>query len=96
MKTISNTTHRPLRIALRGGRVLHLGPKATGYIGDDDAERPSVRRLIQDKQVVVRDDATPDEIRDMPNAPRKIARASPHQRTFNPIGGRTARGRREG
>jgi len=46
MKTIVNKTHKPLKIRLHGGKVLHLGPAKTGQIADEAAGEPAVRRLI--------------------------------------------------
>ncbi len=53
MKTIANRTHRPLKIRLRGGKVLHLGPGKSGQIADDAADEPPVRRLIDSGEVEI-------------------------------------------
>lgn len=55
MKTIRNLTHRPLRIQLAGGKVLHLGPARTGQIAATNLERPAIRRLIEAKQIEILD-----------------------------------------
>lgn len=46
MKTVRNKTHRPLRVRLSSGRVLHLGPAKTGQIAAGDAERDSVQKMV--------------------------------------------------
>jgi hypothetical protein len=53
MKTIVNKTHKPLKIQLRGGKVLHLGPAKNGQVGDDAADEPSMRRLIEAGEVEI-------------------------------------------
>ncbi len=47
MKTIHNLTQKPLKISLRGGKVLHLGPDKSGQIADPDLERPALKRLLK-------------------------------------------------
>ena len=51
MKTIVNKTHRPLKIHLSQGRVLHLGPGKEGRIVTQDAERGSVQKLVEAGEV---------------------------------------------
>ena len=58
MKTIVNKTHRPLKIKLSQGRVLHLGPAKEGQIATQDADRKSVQQLIESGDVEVYDDAS--------------------------------------
>ena len=57
MKTIVNKTRRPLRVKLSQGRVLHLGPSKEGRIGTHDAERESVKRLVDAGDVEIFDDS---------------------------------------
>ena len=47
MKTITNKTRKPLKVALPGGKFLHLGPLKSGQIADGAAEAPGVVRLIE-------------------------------------------------
>ncbi|MDH3744616.1 MAG: hypothetical protein OES47_05880 [Acidobacteriota bacterium] len=47
MKSILNKTHRPQKIRLSQGKVLHLGPNKTGQIADHDAERESVKQMVE-------------------------------------------------
>ncbi len=46
MKTVVNKTHRPLKIQLRGGKTLHLGPQKSGQISDRAVEEDSIRKLL--------------------------------------------------
>ena len=47
MKAIHNKTLEPLRVPLRGDRVLHLGPGQRAHIADDALQSPGLRRLIE-------------------------------------------------
>ena len=53
MKTIVNKTQKPLKIRLRGGKVLHLGPARTGQISDEAIGEPALRRLIESGEVEI-------------------------------------------
>ena len=58
MKTITNKTHRPLKIRLAQGRVLRLGPAKEGQIATHDAERESVQKMVEAGEVNVFDDVS--------------------------------------
>lgn len=58
MKSILNTTRRPLAVRLSRGKVLRLGPGKEGQIATQDAERESVKKLIADGDVKVVDEGT--------------------------------------
>jgi hypothetical protein len=45
---ITNTTPRPLKISLPGGKVLRLGPKMTGQITAKAAQHPPVKKLLEE------------------------------------------------
>lgn len=47
MKTVRNTTHRPLRVHLSRGRTLHLGPLKEGQISVHDVDAGGVKRLVE-------------------------------------------------
>lgn len=47
MKSVLNKTHRPLRVHLPGGKVLHLGPGKEGQINENDADHPGVAKLVE-------------------------------------------------
>lgn len=47
MKTIRNKTHRPIRVPLPGGKVLHLGPAKEGQISGSAEEHPGVKKLVE-------------------------------------------------
>jgi hypothetical protein len=47
MKTVRNTTHKPLRVHLSRGRTLHLGPLKEGQISVHDVEAGGVQRLVE-------------------------------------------------
>jgi len=53
MKTIKNLTYRPLRIALPGGKTLHLGPAKSAKVADAAIERPAVKKLIDAGEIEV-------------------------------------------
>ena len=51
MKTITNKTHKPLKVPLPGGKFLHLGPLKSGQIADGAADAPALKRLIKSKEI---------------------------------------------
>lgn len=53
MKTILNSSRRPLKIHLSRGRVLHLGPGKKGQIATKDADRDSLKKLIEAGEVTI-------------------------------------------
>ncbi|HVS13684.1 MAG TPA: hypothetical protein VMV46_07160 [Thermoanaerobaculia bacterium] len=53
MKSIVNKTHRPLKIRLAQGRVLHLGPGKVGQIATGDAEREAFKNLVESGAVEI-------------------------------------------
>jgi hypothetical protein len=59
MKTIANKTRRPLKIKLSQGRVLRLGPFKDGQIATPDADRESIRRMVEAGEIEIIDDASP-------------------------------------
>lgn len=46
MKTIRNTTTRPIKVPLPLGKTLHLSPRKTGEIADRAVEHPPLAKLI--------------------------------------------------
>jgi hypothetical protein len=46
MKVIRNTTQRPLRVPLPGGKLLHLGPAQSARVSGDALARAELRRLV--------------------------------------------------
>jgi hypothetical protein len=59
MKTVRNTTPRPLAVPLPGGKALHLGPRKTGEIATQAAEHPPLVRLVEAGELEVLDDGHP-------------------------------------
>lgn len=53
MKTITNKTHKPLKVTLPGGKFLHLGPLKSGQIADAAVEASGVKRLIDAGEIEV-------------------------------------------
>lgn len=53
MKTIHNKTHKPIRIHLHGGKVLHLAPTKSGQIADEAVVEPSVRKLVEAGEIEI-------------------------------------------
>ena len=47
MRTIVNKTHRPLKIHLPQGKVLHLGPHKEGQIAPHALDSAGVKKLIE-------------------------------------------------
>jgi hypothetical protein len=56
--TITNKTHRPLRVPLSGSRTLHLGPGKTGQISPKDAEDPRLKKLVEQGAIEIIDQGT--------------------------------------
>ena len=54
--TITNKTHRPLRVPLSGSRTLHLGPGKTGQISSRDAEDPRLKNLVEQGAIEIIDE----------------------------------------
>lgn len=61
MKTITNKTHRPLRVPLPQGKVLHLGPSQTGEIADSAEDHPPLKAMIDGGEVEVRQGGQHDD-----------------------------------
>lgn len=74
MKIISNKTQRPLRIPLRGGKTLHLGPLKSGQISGQEAETPAVRRLVDAGEIEISGDGTQQK-------PAETGAGAPHEST---------------
>ena len=53
MKTILNKTRKPLKIPVKGGKFLHLGPAKTGQISDQAAEAAALARLIKAGEIEI-------------------------------------------
>jgi hypothetical protein len=55
MKTVINKTHLPVKVPLPRGKALHLGPKKTGQIRDEDATHVGVQKLVEAGEIEVVD-----------------------------------------
>ncbi len=55
MKTVKNKTHRPLRVPLPHGKVLHLNPNQTGKV-PDQIDHPPLQKLIDAGEIELIDD----------------------------------------
>ena len=53
MKTVINKTHLPVRIPLPRGKALHLGPKKTGQIRDEDASHAALKKLVDAGEIEI-------------------------------------------
>jgi hypothetical protein len=60
MKTIKNLTYRPIRIALPGGKTLHLGPAKSAKIADAAIDRPAVKKLLEAGEIEVEGSERPE------------------------------------
>lgn len=47
MKTVTNKTHRPLKVPLPHGKILHLNPGRSGQISDHAVDHPPLRHLLE-------------------------------------------------
>jgi ribosomal protein L19E len=47
VKEIRNKTTRPIRVALPGGKSLHLGPAKVAQIADNAITHAAVKKLIE-------------------------------------------------
>lgn len=56
MKTVVNKAHRPLRVPLPQGKVLHLGPGKSGQIADHAIDHEPLKKLIAAGDIEVRDE----------------------------------------
>ena len=55
MATIRNTTKRPLKVRLPGGKTMHLGPAGSGQVKPKALDSPALQALISSGDVVVED-----------------------------------------
>ena len=53
MKEIQNKTSQPLRIKLRGGKTLFLGPAQVAQVADKATEHPELQKLVADGSVEI-------------------------------------------
>lgn len=58
MKTILNTSNRPLKIKLSRGKTLRLGPGKEGQIATQDGERETVKKMIEAGEIQVVSEGT--------------------------------------
>ncbi len=74
MKSIRNTTHRPLRINLPRGKTVHLGPQQTGQISPHAVDFPAVRALVEAGEIEIFDSA--DQAQSAKPGPNSAVRQS--------------------
>ena len=53
MATVRNKTHKPLRVHLGSGKVLHLGPNREGQISDHDLDHRGVQVLLEAGEIEI-------------------------------------------
>jgi len=58
MKTVTNKTNAPIKVPLPRNKILRLGPGHSGQIGDSDAERPAVAKMVEAGQIDISDPET--------------------------------------
>jgi hypothetical protein len=56
MKTIKNTTNRPLRVPLPRGKVVHVGPAKTAEVTTEAAEYAGLQKLVTAGEIEFVDD----------------------------------------
>lgn len=57
MKTVLNKTHDPIRVPLPRGKTLHLGPRKTGQISNNDLEHQPLQKLVSEGVLEIKEDA---------------------------------------
>lgn len=55
MKEIRNTTTRPIRVPLPGGKTLFIGPSQVAQIATKAAEHPGVQKLVAEGAIEILD-----------------------------------------
>ena len=89
MKAIRNRTLGPLRVPLRRGKFLHLGPGQTGHVTDDALRGRAVTRLIESGAIeVAGEEGQPSEFTDVASRPREFAHGHVHPTMVFPAGNR--------
>lgn len=89
MKVISNKTNRPIKIALAGGKFLHLGPLKTGQIADNAAERPAITKLIEAGEIEILGEGEHQQgVTDSGGAPRGVRGGHPQNTSLRSKGDR--------
>jgi len=53
IRTVLNKTRKPLRVPLKGGKILHLSPAGRGQVHDDALERPAFQKLVEAGEIEV-------------------------------------------
>ena len=93
MKLIRNRTRKPVKVPLAGGHVLHLGPAKTGQVSDDALERPAFRRLVEQGEIEVVDEAGNDEAPQGPRVVHESTRGHTQRKVVLPSGNRPGGGK---
>ena len=89
MKIVSNKTNRPIKIALAGGKFLHLGPLKTGQIADNAADRPAIKKLVEAGEIeILGEGEHPQGGTDSGGAPREARRGHPQNTSLRSKGDR--------
>lgn len=61
MRRVVNATHRPLKIHLPQGKVLHLGPHKEGHVAPQALESPGIKKLVEAGELeILADDGHPE------------------------------------
>lgn len=58
MKTVINKTNAPIRVPLSRGKALHLGPRKSGQVRDEDAEHARLKKLVETGTIEIFDGGT--------------------------------------
>jgi len=58
VKTITNKSHKPLKVPLPGGKFLHLGPLKSGQIADGAVDAPALKRLVKSGEIEIAGEGT--------------------------------------
>lgn len=89
MKIVSNKTNKPIKIALAGGKFLHLGPLKIGQIADNAAERPAVKKLLEAGDIeILGEGEQPQGVSDSGGAPQGARSGHPQNTSLRSRGDR--------
>lgn len=53
MKTIVNKTHKPIKVPLPQGKVLHLGPNQKGQISHKAVDHEPLKKLVAEGTIEI-------------------------------------------
>ena len=58
MKTVRNKTHKPIKVPLPQGKILHLGPNQTGQISHKAVDHEPLQKLVEEGTIEIQGDGS--------------------------------------